>query len=473
MQKPHIPAAFQTLLSSSLKLNQKIYNTFHSAQERGAILHFNIALEDYNNLEMGYGLKTLEAIPQEREILQIPVDIGFNGLDLVDFKEHISKKSIKDLCWKIAKNFFPNNQFRQDKHFQNHMLMWQIILNMYYKDAYNYEMVLAFPDKDMTQPVYATTQIFDSISSRNLKKYYYENKLLFQTIHEMISKEAIYELSLDEMTWAYNNALARKMVIVTEKSPTPYQLILPIAEYINHSSTKYNLYVEPHYNNIEKESIISIRALRPIEAGEQLFFDYGPMYNKKFMNMYGFVDQENPMVETEFYVVGRNVQNLLEFGYDDPEVSIFDEFNRYLHSSQDAKKEICQKNSLDFDFYFPEYNLMLFNNKFDLKFLKFLRIIYLEDADILNNREVINSHDFSTLYSLSNEKKILRYIKFILERHYSFVRPLDHQALISSLSPIDDVDKFKFKCMYLLEQEEKFLLEKNISHINKKMRNLI
>jgi hypothetical protein len=457
-----------SILNSALEISPKIYRIFSMSLERNIEVTCRLKLKDYNNLEMGLGLQASEHIREHREIMRIPVATGFNGMDLIDFKEDVSKTVIKETCWNIAKTFFPDNfKFRQEKNFQNLMLMWQILLNSYYKDAYNYDMVNAFPESDLTQPMFASENIYNNIKSINLKKYYHDNRLYMQTVYDLIAKEAIFEMSFDEVAWAYNNVLARKMIIVEPISQMPYQLILPIIDYVNHSSIDANILVEPVFETERSTSFLSIKASRDIREGEQLFFDYGPMYNKKFMNMYGFYDDQNPIQESDFLFItsSENLYGLLQFTNED----IISEFYNKIASNVNLKSQIMTKNEISMDMFYPTFNLMLYNNKFENKLVKFLRIVYLENDQVEN---AIN-YDFNQMYSLENDKKVYSMIHVILNKHLSFVKDIKHSECIEALGTIDSAEKYKTKCMYKLENEEKILLEKNLKFLNNKLRNLL
>jgi hypothetical protein len=463
-----------SILNSSLQHSRKIYKVFNMAFERGIDINFRLVLEDYNNLEMGFGLKAAEPIYENKEIMRIPVVTGFNGLDLIDFKEDISKKAIVDLSWKIAKTFFPDSEDskkRQEKSFQNLILFWQLLLNSYQKDAYNHHFVDSFPDKDLTQPVYASDDIFNLISSRNLKKYYFDNKLFLHSLYNYISREKIHEVTFNEIAWAYNNVISRKIIIPEESNlKNIYQLIMPIADYINHSSTKANCYAEPVYESESKSSYISLKADKNIQENEQLFFDYGPMYNKKLMSMYGFFDSENPMVESDFLFIGES-NYFLPF-LEIPSTDILTEFYNKVENNKEFKVQLMNKHSINYSKYYPQFSIILYLNKFDTNFLKFLRIIFLDDQDISHYKDSIWNHDFDDIYSFQNEKKVYSYIEYVLNRHLSFVKHINHDDFIKSLGTIDSLDKFKTKSMWKLEQEEKVLLEKNLIWVTKKMKSL-
>lgn len=462
----------RSLLNSSLMLSQKVYKVFATSLEKQIDINFHLKLEDYNNLEMGFGLKAGQTIVQNQQIFKIPITTGLNGLDLIDFKEDISKKVLIEQCWKVAKKLYPDYlKTRQEKSFQNQMLSWQIILNHQHKEAYNNDLVEAFPENDLAQPLYASDKTFNLISSKNLKKYYCDCKNFIQTIYNEITKEKVYELSLDMFAWAYNNTLSRKMSLIDPMTGNPYEIIVPIVDFINHSSTKANCYVEPIFDSTNQRSFISVYSSKLIRENEQLFFDYGPMNNKKFMNMFGFFDVDNPTVNSDFIVIEESsfLKTFLEIS----ESEILNEFYKKIESNKEFKMQLLTKNSIEFELFYPQYNVNLFPNKFDTELLKFLRIIFLEDEEINKMKNTLWDYDFTSMFTKENEQKVVNYLLTILVQHHYFVRELNHSDLIECLGKIDSIEKYKTKCMYRLEAEEKNLLEKNINWLLNKRKSLL
>lgn len=458
-----------TILNSALGKSQNIYNSFNQAIKRGVEINKLILLENYNHLEMGYGLKAGQDINFRDEVFKIPLTTGFNGTDLIDFREDINKKLVYEISRKTAQHFHQKDKFRQEKFYQNCILAWQLILNASNQDSFNYHMVEAFPTHDLTQPVYTSQEIFNQISSKNLIKYYFDNNSFYHNLYEFMKKDSLIEVTYDEIVWAFNNVYARKILLVEESTTSPIELILPIIDYVNHSSIKHNLACEPTFDHLDKRSYLFVNATRNIKENEQLFFDYGPCTNKKFMHLYGFFDTENPKIETEFYMYGESLHKFLDI-QNEP---IIKQFNSYLEDSKNSefKKNLLIKHtSISLD---SEFNLILFTNKFDNNFLKFLRIILLDNEEITNNKEKIFNFNFSKQYSQENEKKVMEYILFLLKAYYIDIQNKNYKELISKLGPINSIEKYKTKNMLLLENEEKFLLEKNINYLINKTKNLL
>jgi hypothetical protein len=472
------------LLNSALNFSTKLYNNFNSAINRGMDLEFKISLQDYNHLEQGLGLRADEKIFKDKEVFLIPLSMGMNGLDLIDFKEHVNRKIIEESSRKVAKSLHPNDKFRQEKVYQNCILAWQILFSAHFENSYMHDMVEAFPIRDLTQPIYSRKELLEKIKSKNLIKYYHENNQFFDLIYSLLCRETTYDISIEEITWAFNCVFSRKLSILEQDTNSPYELLLPVVDYINHSSTQSNLLYQPYYERVDQRSYLSVVAKRDIEKGEQLFFDYGPYTNKKFVHMYGFFDRENPKVESDFYIHGQNLLNLLQIQPNSDEDETYRKFlykieeitNKENYSSTSQfriKHKLLEKNNATFLGGYNEINLTLFPNKFDIKFLKFLRIIFLDNGDISeDNIGKVENHNFTNIYSRDNELKVYNFLKYILKKHISPIEEIDHEELISEIGLIDNVEKVKLKTMFLLEREEKMLLEKNIKYIDSKL-NLI
>ena len=148
------------LLNSTLKISHQIYNNFNSSLSRNITLYNNLSLEDYNNLEMGLGIKAMEEIEKGQEILTIPIITGLNGLEMIDIKSDQNLTILKSLMNKIAglyssknpaensDNKFKkekNDTFRYEKMLQTQSLVWQAMVNLSNEGAYNHDLVNSFP----------------------------------------------------------------------------------------------------------------------------------------------------------------------------------------------------------------------------------------------------------------------------------------------------------------------------------------
>jgi len=134
------------------------------------------------------------------------------------------------------------------------------------------------------------------------------------------------------------------------------------------------------------------------------------------------------------------------------------------------KKEILKKNNLSLD-EFSDYNLVIYDNKFDVKIKKFLRIMLLTNDEILleGNKDKLFNYNYSSELSPQNERLMWIYINNMLKYHYRSIEKNNYSDLIDSLGEVDCKEKFDLKNMYILEEEEKTLLTKNLEFLKKKL----
>ena len=59
-------------------------------------------------------------------------------------------------------------------------------------------------------------------------------------------------------------------------------MILPLLDFINHSFNP-NVIVTPHHDHFNDQSYVMLRAIRDIDAEEQLLMSYGPLPNCHFL----------------------------------------------------------------------------------------------------------------------------------------------------------------------------------------------
>lgn len=496
------------LLSSALEISKPIYNNFNMCLSRNISIYNSIQIEDYNNLEMGLGLKALEKINKNQEIMTIPIISGLNGLEMLDIKSDENLKILKRLIHNIAnsyaqipyleeennnnKNFIkPKNkidEFKYEKMLQTQSLIWQLIVGSINKDSYNYDLINSFPKEELTQLAYFDRNIIEKMTSISLKFFYNETISAFKYIYDQIVQEGIFELSQETFLWAYCNALSRKISIIdyyntknlndsnASDKGSPIELIAPLVEYINHSSKDANVILEPDYDYELKQSIIRVYACNDIEQGQQLLLDYTEtekFNNRQLINRYGFFDKENPNKNIEIPFLLADVFNLFELNKEE----VFDKFTKLLENDnlKSFKNELLKKAKL-LDFENKFFKLVLHDNKFDIELLKFLRIVFLMEEDLNDPSKKANllNFDFSKKFSDSNERLVLSFCIGIIDKYYEVLKGNDYDKIIEGdLGKVESKDEFILKNMYLLENEEKNLLEKNLNFLKKKLNTLI
>jgi len=505
LQKAVFDKIKNTILTSALEISKPIYQNFSQSLSRNIIINNLIQLEDYNDLEMGLGLKAMEKIQKSQEIMTIPIVCGLNGLEMIDVKNDQNFQILKKLMNKISSTYsqiethdsssYPNNQikfneknnkvkindFKYEKMLQTQSLLWQIIVNSINKNSYNFELVNSFPREELTQLAYYDRKLIENMSSMSLKLFFSETIGAYKYIYDLISQEGIFEISQEMFLWAYSNTLSRKISVIDSfsgddpQNGKPIELIAPILEYINHSSSKENVIVEPDYDYETKTSVIRVYSSQEIQAGDQLLMDYGKYENynnRQFINRYGFFDNENPKKFIELPFLLDEIFEIFEYSKEEI-------LQKFLHIQKNEnlkafKTELLKKaNLLNYETKFFKVNI--YENKFDLELIKFLRIAFLEEEDISdsNSKQKALSHNFSNKFFDKNEKNVFAFCIKILEKYFASIKDNNYEGLIETLGIIDNREKFMLKNMYKLENEEKYLLDKNLKYLKKKLNSLI
>ncbi len=502
IQKIAIDTIKNSLLSAALNISKPIYNNFNITLSRNVHLYNPLELEDYNKLEMGIGIKSMEKIEKNREIMTIPIVSGLNGIEMLDIKNDENLKILKSLISKIAISYAEKpvdnksyeikpiinkiDNFKYEKMLQTQSLIWQIIVNNLNERSYNYDLVNSFPKDELTQVAFFNKNIIDNMSSVSLKLFYSETISAYKYIYDLILQQGIFEVSQELFLWAYSNVLARKISILDhysdldspnnkESNGKPIELIAPIIEYINHSGSNSNVLYEPDYDFETKQSVVRLYSTREIEAGEQLLLDYcitEKFNNRQLMNRYGFFDITNPNKNIEIPFLMEDVFIILDV----ISQKIIVKFLKLQKNEKikSFKNNLLKKANLsDYEMKFSK--LTIYENKFDLELMKYLRIAFLDESDLSDEDKKGNliSFDFSKKYNDGNEKCVLEFCINILEKYNNYVKSNDYSKKIEQIGTIINKEQFMYKNMYLLEKEEKDLLEKNLKFLNKKLNTLI
>lgn len=399
----------------------------------------------------------------------------------MDIKDDIKKKLIKDLSLKAANSFYPHinsktalkniDRINYEKLIQTQLLTWQCLLNSHYQEAYNHDFVNSFPTQGFSLPIFIGNEIYNSINSINIKLKTRYSMSMNQLLYDYIAKDGVFELSFEDFIWAYTNVLTRKYSLIVQENPI--EILVPILDYLNHSSINDNVEVLPYYDKIADVSYVLLLSTKDIESEQQLLRNYGTMNNMLYYMKYGFFEEQNLIKEISIPFIGENLsQTLKEQGIklQYTTVNILDKINQAMNDN--IKIQLLRRYNININ-DFLESEIKLFDNKFDSSNIKFLRIIFLENTD--KDAEKILKHNFDTLYSRKNEKLVLDFLRQHLNIFLDNLKKEEdyYTVSINKLGNIDSLEKYKMKNILRLENEEKELIIKNIKFIENKQNNLI
>lgn len=94
-----------------------------------------------------------------------------------------------------------------------------------------------------------------------------------------------------EFLWALNTVSSRHIVMHEhdmDNDPNLLLIMIPLLELLNHTHSP-NVGILPYVDKVHDDhSYLLLKALRDIEAGEQLTVSYGKLSNMHLVQKYGF-----------------------------------------------------------------------------------------------------------------------------------------------------------------------------------------
>ncbi|CAD8059141.1 unnamed protein product [Paramecium primaurelia] len=231
------------------------------------------------------GYRTLRAtqfIRQGEWVLFIP-RTHYLSLDEVKKSCLINRKMIQI-------NYKPNNI---QTYFVNHLLQenrrqysfWKPYIDVLPKD------VSGFPtyfDAEQDALLKGSPTLFTVINQRKVFKEEYENL-----------KEAVKEFQ--KYGYTYNDFIKFRILTISRSftvqigDKEQQQLLVPLADFLNHDNNGFL-----QYGYSKDADGFFMQAVRNIQKGEELFYNYGQWSNKYFFMNYGFASLTNPMNQFDF-----------------------------------------------------------------------------------------------------------------------------------------------------------------------------
>jgi len=93
------------------------------------------------------------------------------------------------------------------------------------------------------------------------------------------------------------NLIINNQAYQDTSDPNAAFMIVPPLDFINHSSDP-NVIVMPYHDKVSDHSYVVVQALKEISEGEQLTMSYGNLPNTHLIQKYGFVQHNNPLVQS-------------------------------------------------------------------------------------------------------------------------------------------------------------------------------
>ena len=436
------------LLNSAADFPKQIYNFVHWLSATDFKLYKKINFHDYNKHPdlMGYGLKANENIREGSRILNVPLNMALKSTHFI--KEDSEQRGImyQNMCEEAVKIL--GNIPEEGKVKFRHVLQLQgYIIGLARDDNPKYTpLVDTWPITDLTQPVFWDEGILGEVDSRNViesQKVHSEivENLYGALIRTKEYKELEYDWTASEFHWSYHVFQSRQTVQhgADWTHPDYTMLMVPLIEFINHSFHP-NCAIEP--STQPTEYLMQLTALKDINVGEQLLITYGDFANIQIINKYGFAIPNNP-------------NNMIILRLDK-----FGEFANIFNIESEKKYYLIMKlglGSIDSERFYP--------NKISPNLIKKLRILFLSNEDFEKKSvEEFKIEDFSV--KSVHDKLIIEYIIEVLKDNLSRVDK-NYLELREGLGEIETLQDFHMRNLYILLEDEQYILKNNIPNIHK------
>ncbi|CAD8081680.1 unnamed protein product [Paramecium primaurelia] len=214
---------------------------------------------------------------------------------------YLSLEEVKKSCLinrkMIQLNYIPNNI---QTYFVNHLLQenrrqnsfWKPYIDVLPKD------VSGFPtyfDAEQDALLKGSPTLYTVMNQRRIFREEYDNL-----------KEAVKEFQ--RYGYTYNDFIKFRILTISRSFPVyigeneQQQLLVPLADFVNHDNNGFL-----QYGYSPDADGFFMQAVRNIQKGEELFYNYGQWSNKYFFMNYGFASLTNPMNQFDFDVcIDRN-----------------------------------------------------------------------------------------------------------------------------------------------------------------------
>lgn len=205
-------------------------------------------------------------------------------------------------------------------------------------------------------------------------------------------------LAYEEFLWAFNTVSSRHAVLhghAMDQDPDLLLVLLPVIDMFNHSVTP-NVGVFPYLDKLDNRSFLVVRALRDIEADEELVVSYGNLSNIHMTQKYGFTLDGPTQYE----------RNVLQANYP------FGDYEQIVYEELRLKEQLSSEKLIPYESELLR-TVNLYPNRFEQSLMHRLRLSFLTSKTIMDyggtakfNEEV----DFKASFDEFNESCSLQFL---------------------------------------------------------------
>ena len=221
--------------------------------------------------------------------------------------------------------------------------------------------------------------------------------------------------------------------------------ICPVADLLNHSFEP-NAVLVPEWDVKEKAGYLTLRSLKEIAKDEQILISYGEHSNLSLAQRYGFVVEKNPHSCIPIIFNAEIMQESMQ-----EKIAII---------TQNLKSPLKKLNGG-----------YIYENRMESDLIPKLRVWMLSSAEIskLGLSQLIHL-DLKQKISNSNEQLTMSFLQQTLSNKREVFGSTDYASEKAKLDKFATLDNYQLYNLYVLEEEEKRVLDKALTFINSKQK---
>lgn len=428
-------------------------------------LHYNIEVDTVNDV-VGHGIFAREKISARSTISEVSTESCITGAEILGADVETKNRLLR-ISEAVGEKFFADNPSQKNSTVNLCNVLFQLFSLPTDPNLPLHEFA-KFLNKNTPQhvPLRWGNHLRRLNYSVHLNNLIMAQSAYYNRLAVEFEKHGVPALSPTVLTDLIGIVRSRSLNFNPEEpkiaSRNAVTIISPIYDMINHSFDP-NCEIEGYYNSVDVESLILLKALRPINPGEELTINYGNYSNYDFAMKFGFINENNPYNEMPLKLAIENHVEIAQEGFD-------------------LKQKLFKMIS---DLEIDKFHL--YSNRIDDSALSKLRIYFLTEEDLKQNPQIYQytaSSFVGKRVSIGNELRVFEFLLENIKREFEKLQKMKMMALQTNqqlppeykaaLTDINAVKKLKndakhveHAMLFQLCNDEEELLRNNIRFIEK------
>ncbi len=299
---------------------------------------------------------------------------------------------------------------------------------------------------------YWPESVVKHISSQTVLGMMAATERLYSVFSQAMLPSGATEKEIQIFTWSLQMAISRHVIyneaLVRKNPPENFKLFMcPVADLLNHSFEP-NATLDLEKDITERRLYFTVRSLRSINKDEQVTINYGPLSNLVLAQRYGFV------------VEGANPHNSVPLAFES------EKFTPLMLDAAQAKMQIMRRGLLLSE---RQANTAeLYHDRIESDLIAKMRVWMLTNREIETRgvEEMVRTN-FRQKFSDGNERLAYSFLKTMLSNRREALGNKDYAKEKRGLDRFGDIQGFNLYNAYVLEEEERQILDNTLKYIAK------